>query len=125
MTGWTRNTYDQVTGTTVLGRIIDNSTFHPCGCVTYDGARAGALRRYAQVRYRGRMVYVHRAAYEILVSPLPSFVHLDHLCLNTTCIVPEHLDPVSNRENVIRGIKRKEEGHGPVCNGTHESAANQ
>lgn len=28
---------------------------------------------------------------------------LDHLCGITRCINPEHLEPVTNRENILRG----------------------
>lgn len=30
--------------------------------------------------------------------------HLDHLCRNTTCVNPAHLDPVECGENVRRGF---------------------
>jgi DNA-binding XRE family transcriptional regulator len=45
----------------------------------------------------------HRAVYEQhrgLVSP---DLHLDHLCRNPPCVNPDHLEPVTSRENVRRG----------------------
>ena len=30
--------------------------------------------------------------------------HIDHLCRNTSCVKPDHLDMVTPRENVLRGI---------------------
>lgn len=48
--------------------------------------------------------YAHRFAYELLVGPIPEGLHLDHLCRVRICVNPQHLEPVTCRENVIRGI---------------------
>jgi len=45
----------------------------------------------------------HRVAYELLVGPIPGGLQLDHLCRNRICCNPDHLEPVTNRENAIRG----------------------
>lgn len=46
----------------------------------------------------------HRAVYEMLVGPIPDGMQLDHLCRNPSCVNPGHLDPVTNGENVRRGL---------------------
>jgi hypothetical protein len=45
----------------------------------------------------------HRVAYEWLVGPIPKGAHLDHLCRVKECVNPSHLQPVSCRENIMRG----------------------
>lgn len=47
---------------------------------------------------------VHRAAYLILVGPIPANYQLDHLCRNRACFNPSHLEPVMPRENTMRGV---------------------
>ena len=48
------------------------------------------------------MVRAHRYAYEMLVGPIPEGLELDHLCRNTACVNPDHLEPVTHSENVRR-----------------------
>lgn len=44
----------------------------------------------------------HRRAYEALVGPVPDGMQLDHLCRVRHCVNPEHLEPVTAQENVLR-----------------------
>lgn len=49
----------------------------------------------------------HRAAYETWVGPIPDGLTLDHVkargCTSRLCCNPEHLEPVTSIENVMRG----------------------
>lgn len=54
----------------------------------------------------GRSARAHRYVYEQLVGPIPDGMVLDHLCCRKTCVNPEHLEAVSQRENVLRIIER-------------------
>lgn len=48
----------------------------------------------------------HRAMFELVNGPVPDGLDLDHLCRNTLCVNPDHLEPVTRRENVLRGEGR-------------------
>ncbi len=51
----------------------------------------------------GRKVYVHRFSYELHIGPIPEGLVIDHLCRTPACVNPDHLEPVTNAENVRRG----------------------
>lgn len=59
--------------------------------------------RYGGLSVDGRMRPAHRVAYELTVGPIPDGLELDHLCRNTRCVRPAHLEPVTHRENMRRG----------------------
>jgi hypothetical protein len=53
-------------------------------------------------RFEG--AYPHRFAYQLLVGPIPAGLDLDHACRVRHCVNPSHLEPVTHRVNVLRGI---------------------
>ncbi|MDP8961525.1 MAG: HNH endonuclease [Actinomycetota bacterium] len=58
---------------------------------------------YAWARTHPPKLMAHRAVYEFVRGPIPERKELDHLCENTGCVRPAHLEPVTHRENVLRG----------------------
>ena len=57
---------------------------------------------YTQVNQKGREKSGHREAYRLLVGPIPEGLEIDHLCRDTRCYNPAHLEPVTHRENTRR-----------------------
>lgn len=50
-----------------------------------------------------RPTVAHRVGYELFVGSIPDGLPLDHLCRNRGCVNPDHLEPVSQRINMLRG----------------------
>lgn len=82
-------------------RLMDKVEMIPSGCWLWTATLSG--KGYGQFRFRGKLWIAHRAAYEIFVGPIPEGATLDHLCRVRRCVNPEHLEPVSQRENLLRG----------------------
>lgn len=49
------------------------------------------------------MVYSHRYAWEEVHGAIPEGLTVDHLCGNTLCVNPEHMELVSLATNIARG----------------------
>ena len=49
-------------------------------------------------------VMAHRFSYELVKGKIPAIKCLDHLCRIHNCVNPDHLEVVSVRENIMRGI---------------------
>lgn len=47
--------------------------------------------------------FAHRALWERVVGAVPEGLQLDHLCRNRRCVNPDHLEPVTLKENINRG----------------------
>lgn len=52
----------------------------------------------------GKYDKAHRVSYRLLKGGIPNALHLDHLCRQRNCVNPDHLEPVSMRENLNRGL---------------------
>lgn len=76
-------------------------------CWQWVGAVApnGYGRIYSHVTTKGKyfVAMAHRVAYELARAPIPNGHQIDHLCRNRACVNPAHLEPVSQRENLLRG----------------------
>lgn len=87
--------------------IVDEAT----GCWNWAGSLVGRNAKSPAERgvfYLGpghdrTRVLAYRWSYEHFVGPIPEGLQIDHLCRNPRCVNPEHLEPVTARENVRRG----------------------
>lgn len=58
---------------------------------------------YGMVYVGGKMQMAYRVVYELYRGAIPEGRQLDHLCRNPGCVNPEHLEPVTSKENTLRG----------------------
>lgn len=76
-------------------------TIQTSGCWAWG--RAINRKGYGIFFLHGRTYRAHRVGYAIKHNGLNSSLVIDHLCRNTACVNPNHLELVTNRENVMRG----------------------
>jgi len=58
---------------------------------------------YYRVTLPQRRMYIHVLAFIEKYGPVPRGMVLDHLCRNRWCRNADHLEPVTNTENILRG----------------------
>ena len=86
----------------LAGKIrIDDTT----GCWRWTAGHF-QISDYGCCWWRGKVRSMHRVAYELLVGPIPDGLQLDHVwargCRFRDCCRPDHLEPVTARENALR-----------------------
>ena len=80
---------------------VDEAT----GCWNWTGALArGGYGAFEGDRGTTKS---HRWAYAHYIGPIPDGLVIDHLCRNRKCCNPQHLEAVTQKENVKRGNSGK------------------
>ena len=79
------------------------------GCWVWSGYSQGRNKnsQYGRLYYKNSLVLAHRFFYQEIKGDIKKGMTLDHLCKNTLCCNPDHLEQVSLRENVRRGADRR------------------
>lgn len=80
------------------------------GCWIWGG-KAHPKTGYGKVSHNNKTYLAHRLFYELIKGEIPVGKVLDHLCRTRICINPEHLEPVSQKENINRGLGTKLSEH--------------
>lgn len=107
-----------------LERILSRTVRDPdTGCWCWTGARSGG---YGHVQVGGAVRETHSVVYELVRGAVPRGLQLDHLCRLRCCVNPEHLEPVTRKENILRGTSQQAAnahkihcGHGHELSGTN------
>lgn len=71
-------------------------------CWLWRGSLTGS--GYGKYGINGETILAHRYSYEFFKGEIPEGEELDHLCRVRRCVNPEHLEAVSRRENIRRGL---------------------
>lgn len=88
-----RNTLESI-----LARLQPDGT----GCLVWTGGISDF--GYGIVSWENRKARVHRLLYQLQVGPIPEGMEPDHVCRNRACGNVDHLEVVTRRENVRRGM---------------------
>lgn len=72
------------------------------GCWVWT--RAKSPEGYGIAKRFGTDRMASRVAYTLFVGPIAVGLQIDHLCRNRACVNPLHLEPVTQRENLLRGV---------------------
>lgn len=75
------------------------------GCHLWVGGLS--VRGYGVMILSNKSKQAHRVSYEVAKGQIPEGLVIDHLCSMPSCINPDHLEAVTQRENVIRDLRRK------------------
>lgn len=74
-----------------------------CDCWEWTGVNNKGTHPYGVFYRAGTKHVAHRFSVELHGREIPEGLVVDHLCRNTLCVNPSHLDIVTNSENVKRG----------------------
>ena len=78
-------------------------TGYMTGCWIW--ARALLKTGYGAIHRDGKNYRAHRWMYERTVGKIEAGIVLDHLCEVKACVNPDHLEPVTKRENTRRHFR--------------------
>lgn len=87
--------------------------------VCWEWTKGKNDKGYGSFRLEGKTRGAHKVAWELLMGPVPAGLDLDHLCRNHACVNPDHLEPVTRRENVLRGVNAIPGKHHHMAQRTH------
>lgn len=71
------------------------------GCWQWIGG-SSPNGKYGRYKYKGRMYPAHTFMYEKYKGKIPEGMEPDHLCKNTICVNPGHIEAVTHAENARR-----------------------
>ena len=93
------------------------------GCWLWFGATDGR-KGYGRVQpgkaHRHRQA--HRLSYDLHKGPIPEGLVVDHICNNPSCVNPDHLQAITQLENMKRGRYKEGLALGGMANGRRQKA---
>lgn len=81
----------------------------------------GGVNKGGYAYLKGKLV--HRIVYEVYKGKIPKGLTIDHLCRNRRCINPYHLEAVTQKVNLLRGVgapaQHARKKNCPKCGGNY------
>lgn len=90
-----------------IRRFLNKSYRDSSGCLIWEcGKTNNGYGLFGIKVAKGKRVTVlaHRLAYLLAGREIPDGYVLDHLCRVPSCTNPDHLEPVTTKENIVRGV---------------------
>ncbi len=95
--------YDLAYDNLFLERVKKKSIINEKGCWLLSSSLTPS--GYSMLSYKGNTIRGHKIVFEITNGKVPFGKVLDHYyCQNRNCVNPQHLEIVSQQENIKRGL---------------------
>ena len=75
------------------------------GCWVWLRTKTG--RGYGFTYHGGKQLLAHRHYYMTFNGDIPKGYVIDHLCGNTSCVNPKHLEAITQSVNLLRSMARR------------------
>ena len=87
------------------------------GCWTYMGQKS---KRYAELKINGIRSGIHRWSFLFYKGEIPENHHVDHICKNTKCWNPDHLQTLPHTQNCRQNWVAEQNAKKTHCKNGHE-----
>lgn len=74
-------------------------------CWSWIGAKSPS--GYGRFRLKNKTIAAHRFSFELFKNEISDNYQIDHLCKNTSCVNPNHLECVTQQVNIQRSLAGK------------------
>ena len=85
-----------------IERFLNKIKINEKGCWIWTGNVSN--KGYGRFRFEGHKGYAHIFSFQYFNGPIPKGHEVDHLCRDSLCSNPDHLDAVTHNINVKRGL---------------------